>query len=375
MSFGSTTASAHRENAVIAAAAAGSLLIASAGDSEDMTVSFPAGYPQVVSVSAVGATGMVASYSTHGSTVDIAAPGGDWSAGSVMSTCWDHTMSTPEVCSKQGTSMAAPHVSGVAALLLAQDPSLTNDELKAHLLDYAVDAGPAGRDDFYGHGILNARNSLTQTMAPQQDLYARLVDATSGATVQTVPVNPGGDYSFTEVPDGDHFVFAGQDVDGDQAIGLPWRRWGALGGAATPTPVTVHGAGTYPASFTVGYPSEAEPNDETETADILPVGGYIQASIHNWGEDADRYLVRIPTNGRYTFETHAVDGACGYDLEGDTSIGVSSEEFFIAFNEDIDPENLNYCARVSVDLEPGTYYLGISGWKDGRYLVSAREGG
>jgi len=205
----------------------------------------------------------------------------------------------------------------------------------------------------------------------------RLMDATTGAIVQTVPVESGGGYSFTELPDGDYFVFAGQDVDGDHMIGLPWRRWGAFGGAAVPTPVTVNGAGTYGASFTVGYPSEVEPNDGYEVPDFLPVGGYLQGTIsEGLLEDSDLSLLRIPTSGWYTFETFAVDGACGFALEEDTYLFLyDSERNTVSQNDDIARESDNYCARISVELMPGTYYLQVTGYWTGRYIVSAREGG
>ena len=51
-------------------------------------------------------------------------------------------------------------------------------------------------------------------------------------------------------------MYAGEDEDGDQMIGIRGRRWGAFGGSATPTPVTVSGVAVYTASFTTGFPAE-----------------------------------------------------------------------------------------------------------------------
>ena len=60
-----------------------------------------------------------------------------------------------------GTSMATPHVSGVAAMILAQSPNIPFNALRNKIIDGAEDLGAAGRDDFYGHGRVNVYRSLT----------------------------------------------------------------------------------------------------------------------------------------------------------------------------------------------------------------------
>jgi serine protease len=381
MSLGGPTPSTVLENAVISASSAGALMVASAGNDTSSVPNYPAAYPQTLSVSSVGPDGLYASYSSFGSTVDIAAPGGDLTDGSgdrsfgVMSTAWDYTTGTAIYDSWNGTSMAAPHVAGVAALLLAQDPSLTAADLRSRLTTYAVDVGAPGVDDFYGAGIVNARNSLTQSLAPPRDLYARLLDVATGAVIQTVAAQSGGAYSFTALADGDYYVFAGEDENFDGRIGIPGRRWGAFGGSATPTTVTVNGAGTYPATFTVGFPVELEPNDALLAADVLPVGGYLFGAISGSLTDADVSLVRIPTDGQYTFETSAVDGACGFALGEDTILELYDVSgTLLAQNDDIDVANLDFCSRITATLTAGTYYIAVWGWNGQPYRVEARQG-
>src|SRR5439155_7712670 len=63
-----------------------------------------------------------------------------------------------------GTSAAAPHVSGVAALLLSVRPDLTKDQLRQALLTSAADVCPAGRDDGSGFGRLDAAGALSSVM-------------------------------------------------------------------------------------------------------------------------------------------------------------------------------------------------------------------
>ena len=365
--------------AIQAASMAGALIIASAGNNANSNPSYPAAYPETISVSAVGPSLSLASYSSFGSTVDIAAPGGDINVGGatfgIMSTAWNYTTGAPIYDGSEwnGTSMAAPHVSGVAALLLAQEPNLTASQLRSRLLDYAVDLGAPGRDDFYGAGLLNARNSLTQSLAPPGNLHARLYDAGTGAAIQTILAQFDGSYTFPELPDGDYYVFAGFDEENDQLLGVPGRVWGAFGGSATPTTVTVAGAGSYPAAFTIGLPAELEPN-ETVGDNVLPIGGYLFGIVGL--ENSDVFQVDVPQSGTYTFETSGWDGACGFALESNTILNLyDSGVNLIAATDDIDAGALNFCSRITMSLTPGIYYVQVGGTVAGlRYRVAARSG-
>ena len=380
LSLGGPSGSTALKNAVTAASTAGALIVAAAGNSGTSAKSYPAAYSQVLSVSAVGPDGVLASYSSYGSTVDIAAPGGDVADGGatfgVMSTAWNYVAGVPIYDGTwDGTSMATPHVSGVAALLLAQNPSLTGADLRSRLTTYAVDAGAAGRDDFYGAGILNARNSLTQSFAPPRQLYARLYDASTGAIVQTVTAAANGSYAFTGLANGGYFVFAGTDEDNDQQLGVPGRLWGSFGGSAKPTVLTVAGAGTYPASFSVGLPIERESNNVLVSADVLSVPGYLNGTISSPSTDIDFARVLISQAGQYTFETSGTSGACGFALEENTILDLyDGNGNLISSNDDISPSGANYCSRITATLSPGAYYLATRGHSGLRYRLQARPG-
>lgn len=377
MSLGGPANEVVLQNAITMASSTGALLIAAAGNEMTSDPRYPAAYPETISVSAVGPDAVLASYSNLGTTIDIAAPGGDIGDGDetfgVWSTFWDYTASVGIYGANQGTSMAAPHVSGVAALLLAQEPTLTAAQLRSRLLDYTVDLGAPGRDDFYGVGLLNARNSLTQSLAPPGNLHARLYDAGTGAAIQTILAQFDGSYTFPELPDGDYYVFAGFDENGDQVLGSPGRVWGAFGGSATPTTVTVAGAGSYPATFTIGLPLELEPN-ETVGDNILPVGGYVFGTVGS--ENSDVFQVNIAQTGTYTFETSGWVGACGFALESNTILNLyDSAVNLIATNDDIDAGALNFCSRITMSLSPGIYYIQVGGTVLGLgYRVEARSG-
>jgi subtilisin family serine protease len=390
LSLGGSDPSQVMENAVIAATTAGALVVAAAGNSGTSDSSYPAAYAQALSVSAVGPDGRLASYSSFGASVDIAAPGGDIEDGiarygdlsestfsyGVLSTFWMFQAGQagqPVYAWANGTSMATPHVAGVAALVLAREPLLTVAALRDRLTGFAVDVGLDGRDDLYGAGIVNARNSLTQSFAPPGRLYARLYNAATGAIVATQAAGANGAYAFTDVSDGTYAVFAGEDANGDGVIGSPGRRWGAFGGVATPTSIVVASGGTYPASFTIGLPLEREPNDAFDKADVLYVGGSLFGTTT---EDFDFSRISIPTAGVYTFETSGWDGACWYALEEDTVIELfDATHVSIGRNDDISAQNL--CSRLTQSLSAGTYYLavyGSGGRSGGRYRVSVRAG-
>jgi hypothetical protein len=214
-------------------------------------------------------------------------------------------------------------------------------------------------------------------------LHARLYDALTGGVVQTVAVAGDGSYSFTATP-GSYQVFSGQDESGDGLTGLPGRRWGAFGGSARPSRLEVSGGGSHQASFTVGFPSEREPNETMSDANALPVGGYLSGVVSApEGGDTDVFRVLIAQAGDYTFETSGVDGACGFALEENTTLGLyGQDESVIALSEDVDAAARNFCSRITSTLQPGTYSLRVQGLRGptdlfgrgGRYQVQARSG-
>lgn len=152
--------------------AAGVIVVAAAGNAGSSAPETPASCTGVVSVAAVGPGGDRAPYSNHGIFVDVSAPGGDTSVDMDANGIVDGVYSTwaqknvdgyaPSYELLQGTSMAAPHVSGVIALMKSVKPSLTPAEVDALLQSGALtdDTGPPGRDDM-GVGLINAFKSVT----------------------------------------------------------------------------------------------------------------------------------------------------------------------------------------------------------------------
>lgn len=204
MSIGRGDYSSIAEEAMQRAYEAGILLVAAAGNSgkcngKGDNVSYPASFESVIAVAAVDSANVRPCWSSTGEAVELSAPGV-----SVFST-WPSDMSTsyldPQpVCEDgdgdgdvdchykfgSGTSMSAPHVAGVAALVLASDTLADDDgaygianELRVRLATTAVDLGTSGRDPQYGFGLVDA-------MAATGDEPAGIALAASVRTVGRV---------------------------------------------------------------------------------------------------------------------------------------------------------------------------------------------
>gem|GEM_PF-3501287 len=150
MSWGSYTYSTTLENACNYAWNHGCLLVAASGNNGADSILYPARYASVIAVGAVGQDGSLASFSNYGPQQELVAPGV-----SIISTTYPDGYSHMD-----GTSMAAPHVSGVAALVWSEYPSMSNDELRDRLQNTADDRGASGWDELYGYGCVDAYAAL-----------------------------------------------------------------------------------------------------------------------------------------------------------------------------------------------------------------------
>ena len=154
MSLGGTYDSTALHSAIVSAVNAGVVVVAAAGNSGpgDNTVGYPAKYPEVIAVSATTSSNTIASYSSRGPEVDLAAPGS-----SIFSTYKGGAYQT-----LSGTSMASPHVAGAVALVIASGVSGV-DNVRTVLRQTADDLGAAGKDNLYGDGLVDAEQAVTGT--------------------------------------------------------------------------------------------------------------------------------------------------------------------------------------------------------------------
>jgi len=168
LSLGGENSSATLQNAVNYAYNKGALVVAAAGNyyQEGNPVFYPAAYPHVLAVAATGDEDEHASYSETGYYVDVAAPGGNpssnWDSNPnhwIRSTYW-RGAGYGEYAQVAGTSQAAPHVSGLAALIWSVSPSMSNDQVEQTIEETAVDLGSPGRDDVFGYGRIDAYRAV-----------------------------------------------------------------------------------------------------------------------------------------------------------------------------------------------------------------------
>jgi len=391
MSLGGSANVTVLRDAVTAATNAGSLIVASAGNSESSTPSYPAAYPEVLATSAVGPDLSISSYTNVGGNVSLAAPGGNFRSTSdgtsgVLSSTWNFVTGAPSYAFYEGTSMSAPHVTGIAAMVLAVAPALTNAQLRARLQNTAVHVGAPGRNNEYGYGIANAYNAITNSSGPAHTIQVRAVNATTGATVQTVAATAAGGFTFTRLPAGSYFVYAGQDEDDDHKIGVPGRRFGWYGGPGGPTPITIGAGGNASASVSIGTPIESKPHTTIATANRLSINTYMVGQI-TATDGPGVYSVLVPSNGTYYFEAAHVLGSCNWGIELNTKLEVlDATGAVLATSDDAGPNSAtnplgvpggSYCSVISGNLAAGTtYYLRVSGSTDtptGQYRIWVRD--
>jgi subtilisin family serine protease len=186
MSFGGRGESFLVRDMIDFAVASGVVVVAAAGnDGIDVKAIYPAGFENVIAVGAVDHVDGGAEFSNFGGKVDVVAPGGGDSgrpayrpSDSVLSLATGGCNGAVPACLVDGrlgfvvgdppialmrlggTSMAAAHVSGTAALIGSRHPEFSVDQVRQALRDGADDLGPVGRDAVYGYGRLNAARAL-----------------------------------------------------------------------------------------------------------------------------------------------------------------------------------------------------------------------
>ncbi len=254
--------SSFEQDVIDFAYAKGSLVVAAAGNenvNNDQTPFFPASYNHVLSVGSTNNADRKSSFSNYGISVDVFAPGS-----SIISTYWSPTDSTRKYAFSSGTSMAAPLVAGLAALIKTQNPTMSVDQLREQIrittdnidaqnsryadslgsgrvnaLKALTESGPSVRVagtrfiDNGGNGIINAGESvdvtvlLTNYLSPASDLTIELasIDGLADITQKSATISQlnSGDtttatFTFlvdSNVPDGTHLRFSTTITSGD----------------------------------------------------------------------------------------------------------------------------------------------------------------
>lgn len=152
------------EDAVHYAHAQGAVIVFSAGNRNQDVVNYsPQNQSSVITVAATDHLDGKSSYSNWGNRIDFAAPGGgdyDILSPRALGTNSSGYVVGNTYFRKMGTSMAAPHVSGLAALLLAKYPYFSNEDVRAAIRQSAVDLGTPGFDTSFGYGRIDASAAI-----------------------------------------------------------------------------------------------------------------------------------------------------------------------------------------------------------------------
>jgi serine protease len=261
--------------------AQGVIVVAAAGNQSTSAPSYPAAYDNVVSVAAVDLNRNPAPYSNFGSTVDVAAPGGDTSvdrnadtfADGVLSTLADDTVSplTFGYVFYQGTSMATPHVSGVFALMRSVNPALTPASIDTMLASGMLtdDLLTPGFDPQTGWGLIDAQAAVIAAGGTPVGSGTPL--AVSPATLNFGVALDTLDFGVSNVGT-DPLTVTGVTVQ--NAGANPWLQVAAHG-------VDGSGLGTYRATVDrTGLPTDPNaPANYTATIDVSSSGGTAHVKV------------------------------------------------------------------------------------------------
>jgi type VII secretion-associated serine protease mycosin len=173
MSLGGYSYSASLQDAVNYAFNRGLVIVAAAGNDNTSSPSYPAACQNVIAVAATDQNDNKASFSNYGSHISVAAPGV-----SILS-----TVRGGSYAAWNGTSMASPHVAGLAALVISQSLARTNAQVRQIIEQSADDEGTSGWDQYFGWGRVNAYRALSGGSVP--------TPTSPGPTPTSTPTVPG----------------------------------------------------------------------------------------------------------------------------------------------------------------------------------------
>merc|ERR1712238_248269 len=158
----------------------GILFIAAAGNGGNSNKLYPASYPSLMSVAAIDSNKNRASFSTFNDQVEISAPG----------VLIESSLPGNNYAKWSGTSMATPHVAGVAGLLWMYFPECKNYQIRNVLLATTEALGSNGCDDYYGFGVVRAKAAYELLSKGNCGGNLGVTDGTVGGCDQLTPAAP-----------------------------------------------------------------------------------------------------------------------------------------------------------------------------------------
>ncbi|MEQ9544624.1 MAG: S8 family serine peptidase [Marinobacter sp.] len=365
LSLGGLGPSQSLEAAINSATEAGKLVVAAAGNQGTDEATYPAAFDNVVGVGAVDGAGERSSFSNIGPSVDLVAPGGDASRDAnqdgqadVIISTWgtdDGGVFVPGYAGLQGTSMAAPHVAGVYALMKSVDATMTPDRFFTFLIGGQL-TNPPPNETEYGAGMIDALKS---------------VDAALDGNTSTILAARPSSLQFNGVVNQQEFAFAKYPSDANISIdsvtdSASWLIDLDAGAINTSEPVTVSvdttgldQSQTYSTDIVIGYSDNAG----GDTASPLTIPVTLQFGDSPEDLNAGRhYVLLVSTDDSRATEAQAVVNAS----EGRYSFAfdeVGPGEYFLVAGTDMDNnglicENGEACAEYPVNGLPERIVIG-----------------
>ncbi|MCG2580651.1 MAG: S8 family serine peptidase, partial [Marinobacter sp.] len=365
LSLGGLGPSQSLEAAVNSATDAGKLVVAAAGNQGTDEATYPAAFANVVGVGAVDGAGKRSSYSNIGPSVDLVAPGGDASrdanqdgqADLIIST-WgtdDGGVFVPGYAGLQGTSMAAPHVSGVYALMKSVDPTMTPDRFFTFLVGGQLTNPPPNQTE-YGAGMIDALKSVDAAL----DGNTSTILAARPSSLQFNGVINQQEFTFAKFPSNANISITGVTDSAPWLIDLDAEAINT----SEPVTVSVDTTGldqsqTYSTDIVIEYIDNA--GGETVSPLTIPVT--LQFGDSPEDLDAGRhYVLLVSTDGSQETIAQTVVNAS----EGQYSFAfdeVDPGEYFLVAGTDMDNnglicENGEACAEYPVNGLPEKIVIG-----------------
>ncbi|MCF6185780.1 MAG: S8 family serine peptidase, partial [Bacteroidales bacterium] len=229
----------------------GCVIVASAGNDGNSTISYPAAYEHVISVASTDYNDGKSYFSQYGSTIDVCAPGGfnaNWA--SIYSTVY----TSSQYDYMQGTSMSSPICAGLCGLMLSHDPSLTPEKLEA-ILKATCDNIDSQNSSYNGQLEAGRINAYAALNAVEDTLNANSIIADFQASSVSIP--EGGTVNFTDLSSGTPTSWS-------------WTFEGGTPGTSTqqnPANILYNNPGSYQVTLTVSDGTNS--NTEIKTSFII----------------------------------------------------------------------------------------------------------
>lgn len=365
LSLGGVGPSTVLEAAINRADDNGKLVVAAAGNQGSDEFIYPAAFDRVVGVGAVDAGKVRASYSNFGGSVDLVAPGGDATRDANLDGNADLVISTWGVddggdfirsyAGLQGTSMAAPHVAGIYALMKSVNAELvTPGQFRAWLASGSLTESVGNRTE-YGAGLINALKSVDAAL----DGSVSTIVLSSPSAIEFDRARFSSELDFTVYPEGESVVVNGISFNSalislDPALSV---------GSSLPDSVSVSvveegvvEGQSYSTTIQIDYSA----GGESGTLEV-PVTIDLRALADE--RDAGRHYVLLvsPDESRETIEQRVVkarDGSYSFSFDG-----IEPGEYFLVAGTDTDNngficESGEACAEYPVNGLPETIVIG-----------------